>query len=61
MESAEGRCLVGSMSIFIGPMLLMLLWRHSVGRHTAIRFDHRAVIETHLDILLRGLAPDRIK
>jgi AcrR family transcriptional regulator len=47
--------------IFIGPVLLMLLWRHSVGRHTAIRFDHRAVIETHLDILLRGLAPDRIK
>jgi AcrR family transcriptional regulator len=45
--------------IFIGPVLLMLLWRHSVGRHTAIRFDHRAVIETHLDILLRGLAPDR--
>jgi AcrR family transcriptional regulator len=47
--------------IFIGPVLLMLLWRHSVGRHTAIRFDHRAVVATHLDILLRGLAPDRIE
>ncbi len=44
--------------IFIGPVLLMLLWRHSVGRHTSMRFDHRAVIETHLGILLRGLAPD---
>jgi AcrR family transcriptional regulator len=46
--------------IFIGPLLMMLLWRHSVGRHTDIHFDHRAVIETHLDILLRGLAPDRV-
>ncbi len=45
--------------IFVGPVLLMLLWRHSVGRHTPMRFDHRAVIQTHLDILLRGLAPDR--
>jgi AcrR family transcriptional regulator len=44
--------------IFIGPVLLMLLWRHSVGRHVAPRFDPRAVIATHLDILLRGLAPD---
>lgn len=43
---------------FVGPILLMLLWRHSVGRHTDIRFDHRAVLETHFDILLRGLAPD---
>ena len=45
--------------IFVGPVLLMLLWRHSVGRHTPMRFDHRAVIQTHLDILLRGLAPDQ--
>lgn len=44
--------------IFMGPVLMMLLWKHSIGRHAGIVFDHRAVIETHLDLLLRGLAPD---
>jgi AcrR family transcriptional regulator len=42
----------------VGPILLMLLWRHSVGRHADLQFDHRAVIETHLDIIMRGLAPE---
>ena len=37
---------------------MTLLWKHSIGRHAGIVFDHRAVIETHLDLLLRGLAPD---
>lgn len=45
------------MPTFIGPLLLMLLWRHSIGRHAERLFDPNAVVETHLDILLRGLAP----
>ena len=45
---------------FIGPVLLMLLWRHSIGRHTDMHFDHAAVLESHFDILLRGLAPDPV-
>ena len=45
--------------IFFGPVLLMLLWRHSIGRHASFQFDPKAVVEMQLDILLRGLAPDR--
>lgn len=45
--------------VFVGPVLMMLLWRHSIGRHTALRFDHRAVIETHVEFFLRALAPER--
>jgi AcrR family transcriptional regulator len=43
---------------FIGPILMMLLWRHSIGRHTELRFDHQAVLETHVEILLRGIAAE---
>ena len=39
-------------------MLLLLLWKHSLGRHTDIQFNPRLVVATHLDILLRGLAAD---
>jgi len=46
------------MPSLVGPLLLLLLWRHSIGRHAGLQFDHRAVIETHIDLLLRGLAPD---
>ena len=45
--------------IVFGPVLLMLLWRHSIGRHASFQFDPKAVVETQLAILLRGLAPDR--
>ena len=44
---------------FIGAVMLMLLWRHSIGRHTEIAFDHHAVLDAHLDLFLRGLAPDQ--
>ena len=44
--------------VLVGPMLCMLLWRHSIGRHSAIGFDHHAVLDTQIDILLRGLAPE---
>lgn len=44
--------------IFIGPMLMMVLWKHSIGRHTAIGFDHAAVLDAHIGMMLRGLVPD---
>jgi AcrR family transcriptional regulator len=44
--------------LFVAPFLMMALWRHSLGRHTDIGFDPRKVIETHLDVLLRGLAAE---
>jgi AcrR family transcriptional regulator len=43
------------------PFLLMILWKHSLGRHTDIEIDAKAVLETHLDILLRGLAAEAPK
>jgi AcrR family transcriptional regulator len=44
--------------ILMGPLLAMVLWRHSIGRHVEPSFDPRAVIDLHLDLLLRGLAPE---
>jgi AcrR family transcriptional regulator len=48
----------GALPLFSAPLLLLLLWKHSLGRHTDIQFNPRLVVATHLDILLRGLAPD---
>ena len=39
--------------------LLMALWKHSLGRHTDLQFDPRAVAAAHIETLLRGLAPDK--
>ena len=47
----------GTLPLVSAPMLMLALWKHSLGRHTDIRFDARAVVTAHLDILLRGLAP----
>ena len=39
------------------PMLLAMLWRHSLGRHEEVdRFDPEAICETQLKLLLDGLA-----
>jgi AcrR family transcriptional regulator len=43
---------------FFGPVLIMLLWRHSAGRHTDFAFDPRTVLQVHLDTFLRGIAAD---
>jgi AcrR family transcriptional regulator len=48
----------GALPLFSSPILVLALWKHSLGRHTDIQFDARKVIETHLDVLLRGLAAD---
>jgi AcrR family transcriptional regulator len=48
----------GALPLFTAPFLLLALWKHSLGRHTDIRFDPRAVVAAHLDILLRGLAAE---
>src|SRR5689334_9032188 len=45
--------------LFAAPFLLLALWKHSLGRHTDLTFDSKAVAEAHLDVLLRGLAPDQ--
>ena len=40
---------------FVAPFLMMALWKHSLGQHTDISLDPRSVMETHMDVLLRGL------
>ena len=44
--------------LFAAPFLLLVLWKHSLGRHTDLKFDARAVAAAHLDVLLRGLAAE---
>jgi AcrR family transcriptional regulator len=61
MESGEFRPFDphSVLPLFSGPLLVMALWRQSLGQHTDIQFDPRKVIETHLDIFLRGLSAER--
>jgi AcrR family transcriptional regulator len=42
--------------LFIGPLLLLALWKHSLAPHSALAFDPARVVHTHIDVLLRGLA-----
>ena len=42
---------------FVGPFLMLVLWKHSLGQHTDLTMDPKAVMETHMDLLLHGLAP----
>ena len=37
------------------PLLLAMLWRHSLGRHELAGFDPDALCQTHLQLLLNGL------
>lgn len=45
--------------LFGAPFLLMALLKHSIGRHAPLPFDPAKVVETHLDVLLRGLAAEQ--
>jgi len=47
-----------TLPLFAGPFLLLALWKHSLGRHTDLHFDPRAVAEAHIETLLRGLAAE---
>jgi AcrR family transcriptional regulator len=40
----------------VAPLLLAMLWRHSLGRHEPTGFDPDALCQTHLQLLLNGLA-----
>ena len=49
--------------LVVAPILMLLLWHSAFARHVApppgLAFDPRAVFEAHLDVLERGLAPDK--
>jgi AcrR family transcriptional regulator len=40
----------------VAPLLMAMLWRHSFGRHEAENFDPELLCQTHLQLLLNGLA-----
>ena len=41
--------------IFVAPILLMAIWRTTFARFDATPYDYRALVQTHIDVLLRGL------
>ncbi len=43
--------------LVVAPLLMAMLWRGSIGRHAPPAVDPAALLETHMDLLLRGLAP----
>ena len=47
-----------AVSLFAAPILLILLWRTTFARHGIVPFDPKALLETHLEMFFRGLAPD---
>lgn len=42
----------------IAPVLLAAIWHSVFAQFDAEPYDYRGLIETHLDVLLRGLAPE---
>jgi AcrR family transcriptional regulator len=47
-----------TLPLVIGPFLLVALWPRSLGPHMDIQFDPQAVLTQHVEMLLRGLAPE---
>ena len=41
----------------VAPLVMALLWRGSIGRHVPATRGPDDILATHLDLLLRGLAP----
>jgi AcrR family transcriptional regulator len=42
----------------MAPILFIVLWRTSFARFDTTPFDPRAFVQTHIDVLLKGLAPE---
>jgi AcrR family transcriptional regulator len=42
----------------IAPVLLAAVWRTTFAQFDAAPYDYRRFLDTHLDVLLRGLSPD---
>ena len=40
----------------VAPLLMAMLWRHSLGRHELTGFDTESLLQTHLQLLLDGLS-----
>lgn len=42
----------------MSPILFIVLWRTSFARFDSTPFDNPAFVQTHIDVLLKGLAPE---
>jgi AcrR family transcriptional regulator len=42
--------------LIMAPFVLLALWKHSLGAHTALKLDAQVVLDAHVDTLLHGLA-----
>ena len=42
--------------LLIAPVMLLGIWQQAFAPHAAITLDRHAVLSTHVDVLLRGLA-----
>jgi AcrR family transcriptional regulator len=47
--------------VVIAPVLLLALWKHAIEPHTGDHLDARTYLANYLDVLLRGLAPERAR
>jgi AcrR family transcriptional regulator len=43
----------------IAPMIIVALWRSIFGRFDETPYDTQGLIDAHIDVLLRGLAPEQ--
>ncbi|MBX6368248.1 MAG: TetR/AcrR family transcriptional regulator [Rhodospirillales bacterium] len=61
IESGEFRAVDVDATVpsMIAPFLMMALFKHSLAPHADIRFDSAAVLRSHAELLLRGLAAER--
>lgn len=61
MASGEFRRLdtANTVRLVIAPVIFSAIWRHSLGRYDAGAMDVRAFLAAHVDMLLRGLAPEQ--
>lgn len=42
--------------LFVAPVLFLAAWKHSLGPHAGLQLDREAILEAHVETLLRGLA-----
>jgi AcrR family transcriptional regulator len=45
----------------VTPILFVALWRTSFEKFDSVPFDYKAFVETHIDVLLRGLAQEGLR
>lgn len=48
-----------TLPLLVAPFLMLAQWRHSLAPHVDLQFDVRAVLDQHLDFVVRALAPEK--